>query len=446
MLNSKIKNFLPIEINIEVIRKYDSSFLQVTTLTRWPLCAISHISNIQCMKNYYSRFRSLFNSLIIAGVLSPALTYGHTGGFVSSKIAEWNQTTNFNEAGPSLVGFVYANSGLTFEQVSPGASSQMAVLSFSNEFITTTGPDPSGTDRGLLYNLDNNGSTLSSVSTVDFRFKSSDKTEFKLSSMEADMGAFQSENGYRFTLTVTGFRDGLPVASDNIDFTSSDAIGSVSYTKSSVEAANGGMLTFSAAWQNIDEIRFTGGDNSTIRVLMIDDIALLPAVTDVLPVTLVKFTSQNDNDQAELSWETSMETNFSHFEIEKSLKGKSFFNIGSVAPKSNGIYQYFPMQNERQAYYRLKMVDKDGSFGYSRIVSVFLKEYASLAVIYPNPAQAYINVKSSTVGTFLLYNGAGHQVLKKVLNHGDNKIEIQNLATGMYYGLSNGQSLKFVKE
>ena len=146
------------------------------------------------MKDYYSRYRSLFNSLIIAGVLSPALTYahtyGHTGGFISSKIAEWNQTTNFNEAGPSLVGFVYANSGLTFEQVSPSASSQMAVLSFSNEFITTTGPDPSGTDRGLLYNLDNNGSTLSSASSVDFRFKSTDKTEFKLSSMEADMGAF----------------------------------------------------------------------------------------------------------------------------------------------------------------------------------------------------------------------------------------------------------------
>ena len=238
----------------------------------------------------------------------------------------------------------------------------------------------------------------------------------------------------------------MPVASDNIDFTSSDATGSVSYTKSSVEAAKGGMLTFNAAWQNIDEIRFTGGDNSTIRVLMIDDIALLPAVTDVLPVTLVKFTSQNDNDQAELSWETSMETNFSHFEIEKSLKGKSFVNIGSVAPKSNGTYQYFPMQNEGQAYYRLKMVDMDGSFGYSRIVSIFLKENVSSTAVYPNPAQAYITISSTIDGTFVIYNAAGAQVLETAIKHGDNKIQIQNFAKGMYYGVSSGQSLKFVKE
>jgi hypothetical protein len=280
---------------------------------------------------------------------------------------------------------------------------------------------------------------LSSVGSVDFRFKSTDETEFKLSSMKADMGAFQSENGFRFTLTITGYRDGLPVASDNINFTSSDATGSVSYTKSSVEVANGGVLTFNADWQNIDEIRFTGGDNSTIRVLMIDDIAMLPAVTDVLPVTLVKFTSQSENDQPELSWETSMETNFSHFEIEKSLKGKSFFNIGRVASKSNDTYQYFPLQREDQAYYRLKMMDKDGSFAYSRIVSIFLKEYISSTMVYPNPVQSYITFSNLIDGTFVVYNAAGHQVLETAVKNGDNKIEIQNLAKGMYYGLSNGK-------
>ena len=88
----------------------------------------------------------------------------------------------------------------------------------------------------------------------------------------------------------------------------------------------------------------------------------------------------------------------------------------------------------------------DGSFAYSRIVPVFLREYTLSAVVYPNPAQAHITVKSLTAGTFVLYNAAGHQVLERAIKHGDNKIEIQNLAKGMYYGLSGGQSLKFVKE
>jgi len=402
------------------------------------------------MKNYYSRFRRLFSSLIIAGFLSPNFTYanahGHTRSVIFSKIAEWNQTVKFDDAGPSLEGFIYTNSGLTFEQISPTTNSQMAVLSYSNYFVTTTGEGASGPDRGLLFNLDDSGSTLTSAGSADFRFKSTDQTEFKLSSMEADMGAFQSENGFRFNLTITGFRDGAAVASDVIDFTSSDATGSVSYSKNSFEAANGGVLTFNADWQNIDEIRFTGGDDATIRVLMIDEIELLPAVTDAMPVTLIKFTSQSDNDQPGLTWETSIETNFSHFEIEKSLKGKSFFNIGRVAPRSKGTYQYFPLQEEGQAYYRLKMVDMDGSFAYSRIVSLFLKEHIASTMVYPNPAQSYITISSPIDGIFALYNAAGHQVLETAIRQGDNKIEIQRLTKGMYYGLSNGQSLKFVKE
>jgi len=88
----------------------------------------------------------------------------------------------------------------------------------------------------------------------------------------------------------------------------------------------------------------------------------------------------------------------------------------------------------------------DGSFAYSRIESVFLKEYTSLAVVYPNQAQAYITFSSSIDGTFVVYNAAGHQVLETAIKHGDNKIEIHNLAKGMYYVPSSGQSLKFVKE
>jgi hypothetical protein len=81
---------------------------------------------------------------------------------------------------------------------------------------------------------------------------------------------------------------------------------------------------------------------------------------------------------------------------------------------------------EGQAYYRLKMVDMDGSFAYSHIVSIFLKEYISSTVVYPNPAQRYITVSSSVDGTFVLYNAAGHQVWETAIKHGDNKMKFKN--------------------
>ncbi len=402
------------------------------------------------MNTRYSIFFSLFNLSLIFGFVSfsfkKAYAFEKTHDLAPSGLVDWNTTINFNSISVSLNGLTYSTGGLTFTQASPTAGSQTAVLSYSNYFLITDGPDPEGTDRGFLYNIDNDGGAITSVGSIDFRFKSTDATEFKLQSMEADMGIFTSVAGYGFTVTITGYRDGIPVANDNIDFTSSDASGSVSYAKNSNANSNGGVLTFNTDWQNVDEVRFTGGNNSTIRTLMLDDIALSPAVTDNLPVTLVNFNATNLNDQPELSWKTSLEANFSHFEIEKSAEGKSFIYIGSVTPNGTEIYQYFPFQYEDKAYYRLKMIDLDGSFEYSRMASISLKGSTAPAVAYPVPAQKYISVKSPSVGIFVVYDTNGRKVLETTIKPGENKIEIHNLPKGIYLGFSGRQRLKFVKD
>jgi hypothetical protein len=93
-----------------------------------------------------------------------------------------------------------------------------------------------------------------------------------------------------------------------------------------------------------------------------------------LPITLKQLVLVADKNDALLTWQTSIETNSSHFTIEKSRDGQMFVAIGIVnANATSATYRYVDfnaLQNETTLYYRLKMLDKDGKFAYSPIVSI----------------------------------------------------------------------------
>lgn len=108
----------------------------------------------------------------------------------------------------------------------------------------------------------------------------------------------------------------------------------------------------------------------------------------VLPVTLKSISASLINNQPIVNWETSNETNFDYFGVEKSLDAKNFAEIAKVASvkASNGsAYQYADIAKTLTTqFYRLKMVDNDGTFKYSSVVAVNAKPSISLA-LYPNP-------------------------------------------------------------
>ncbi|MBN8693286.1 MAG: T9SS type A sorting domain-containing protein [Bacteroidetes bacterium] len=114
----------------------------------------------------------------------------------------------------------------------------------------------------------------------------------------------------------------------------------------------------------------------------------------VLPVELVDFNAQLNNHKVDVIWMTSTEKNNSHFEVQKSTNAHSFEIIGTVKSagingNSQTILQYVyedvsPLSGV--SYYRLKQVDKDLSYNYSKIVSVnYIKGKNIRFVIYPNP-------------------------------------------------------------
>jgi len=120
-----------------------------------------------------------------------------------------------------------------------------------------------------------------------------------------------------------------------------------------------------------------------------------------LPVTLVQFIAQRDNGNIKLSWATSTEINASHFDVERSGNGSSFDKIGTVQAKGfSSITTNYSFVDQQPlattGYYRLKMVDLDGKFEYSKIITVSEGTKGESLVIYNNPYTDMIRLNINT--------------------------------------------------
>jgi len=111
-------------------------------------------------------------------------------------------------------------------------------------------------------------------------------------------------------------------------------------------------------------------------------------VNCILPVNLSSFTGQNDGRINTLYWITEQEINNSHYEIEKSKDGFNFVKIGEVNSMNSLNINFYDFTDENSFiednYYRLKIVDLDGSYTYSSIISLY-GDFNINYVIYPNP-------------------------------------------------------------
>ncbi|WP_181306784.1 T9SS type A sorting domain-containing protein [Rufibacter sp. XAAS-G3-1] len=125
---------------------------------------------------------------------------------------------------------------------------------------------------------------------------------------------------------------------------------------------------------------------------------VLVTVTDcdgeALPVTLTSFDGASRSGSVELAWSTASEINNDRFEIERSADGKSFKKVGEVKGNGNSSVMLDYTYTDRSAasgtvYYRLKQVDFDSKFEYSKVIAVSHSATASSASmsVYPNPVE-----------------------------------------------------------
>ena len=117
---------------------------------------------------------------------------------------------------------------------------------------------------------------------------------------------------------------------------------------------------------------------------------------NALPLSLLAFSAQQKNSDVALTWQTSNEVNASHFNIQQSTNGNSFNTVGKVNTQGGGNYTFtdnVSSINASTVFYRLQIVNQDGSFTYSKIVAVFLKARNSQLTIFPNPVKETLYVQ-----------------------------------------------------
>jgi Secretion system C-terminal sorting domain len=177
---------------------------------------------------------------------------------------------------------------------------------------------------------------------------------------------------------------------------------------------------------------FTGDNTHYLRI----DVA--PAAV-VVPITLASFDGIGDKCDAKLSWSASNEVNFKTYEVEVSKDGQDFTKVGVVnASLSNaGNYQFNPSQASGKFYYRLKMIDKNGTFSYSKIVPVVTSCNDKLVKVFPNPIKLdqLLNVQLTGYDASVkgdLYSATGQLVKSYILKSGANTLSVENLAQGFY--------------
>jgi len=171
-----------------------------------------------------------------------------------------------------------------------------------------------------------------------------------------------------------------------------------------------------------------------------------------LPIDLKSFTATKNERSVQLDWETSSETNGSHFDVERSQDLETWELIGTVdaVGESSTLQTYdflddkLPLNarnNHKTFYYRLNMVDNDESAEYSEVRSVrFDLDGEGDFLVYPNPSvnEVYVNLSSVTPETgpatlnIIDMNG---KLVRKVplMSNDDIQVDVSNMISGVYY-------------
>jgi len=164
-----------------------------------------------------------------------------------------------------------------------------------------------------------------------------------------------------------------------------------------------------------------------------------------LPIELMIFRGENDGNYNQLYWKTSTEQNSDYFEVQKSADGTNFNRIGQVDAAGTSLQvRSYNFTDEVPymgvSYYRLKMIDRDGSFSYSNIVAIAIKLDDSIAV-FPVPAQESLSIvyDSSNTGTVTInvVDAIGQMLVsrREGVTQGFNnfQLDISQLPVGSYF-------------
>jgi hypothetical protein len=209
-------------------------------------------------------------------------------------------------------------------------------------------------------------------------------------------------------------------------------------------------LALPAAFNNNPNVRVgfnwrnNGNGSGTDPSVAVDDVRI---TTIPLPVRLLAFQAREDGQQVRLQWSASDAVDLSRYEIERALSPTNFERVGSVAATNGEAIRNYSFSDRLNGattvYYRLKMVDDNGSAEFSNVLRVVVgsQTAAELVAISPSPDKGIQLLKiwaaEALVGDVEVRDMAGRLVKRFDAQHlvaGENKlpIDLTGVSAGAY--------------
>ena len=180
----------------------------------------------------------------------------------------------------------------------------------------------------------------------------------------------------------------------------------------------------------------SGGDNSP---------GFVTIACALLPIELLDFNADKNGEMIELHWRTGAEINNRGFDIERSSDAAYWQTIGFVPGQGTSpemeTYRYADEQPMHGLNYRLKQMDFDGQYEYSKILSVVLDDSESHFRLFPNPAtnSTTLEVTSGYTGQaeWELFDFIGQRIMtRSILLDGSefyHHIDLSQMSSGIYF-------------
>jgi len=169
-----------------------------------------------------------------------------------------------------------------------------------------------------------------------------------------------------------------------------------------------------------------------------------------LPVSWMNVSGDlNRNNQAVINWQVE-EANVLYYIVEKNTTS-GYVVIGKMTSQGNGDHDYVftdPDVLTGEANYRIKQVEVDGKYSYSKIIN--LKTTINYSInVYPNPVITTVNIivnNPALKNTMALLFDPNGKKVKEIWLMNSLEIDLSNMITGMYLlRFADQTSVKIIK-
>jgi len=239
------------------------------------------------------------------------------------------------------------------------------------------------------------------------------------------------------------------------------------YTNYPDAISNESSLILYARDENADLTWFDNGAvlNTTTNTLINNSESIrleyvIALSTGALPITLTTFnTFIIDENSVKVNWITESEIDNDYFIIEHSIDGNNWTVIeklkGAGSTSSTHSYSIIdPFPNLTKInYYRLKQVDYNGNYSYSKVNSVIFNDLKNKIHIYPNPTNDFLTIdinNSNKFNTILIIDVKGKIVSQSNLLHSVTDINLSEIPNGTYFiqllGDNSIETFKILKQ